>query len=26
MAKVSGIAIGSGVLSNWIFEWISKII
>lgn len=26
MAKVSGIAIGSGVLSNWIFDWISKII
>jgi hypothetical protein len=26
MAKVSGIAIGSGVLSNWLFEWISKII
>jgi hypothetical protein len=26
MAKVSGIAIGSGVLSNWLFEWISKLI
>lgn len=24
MAKVSGIAIGSGVLSNWVFDWISK--
>jgi hypothetical protein len=26
MAKVSGIAIGSGVVSNWIFDWISKLI
>ncbi len=26
MAKVSGIAIGSGVISTWIFEWISKYI
>jgi len=26
LAKVSGIAIGSGVLSNWIVEWISKLI
>lgn len=25
MAKVSGIAIGSGVLSTWIFEMISKL-
>lgn len=24
MAKVSGIAIGSGVLSNWVFDWLSK--
>ena len=26
MAKVSGIAIGSGVVSNWLFDWISKLI
>ena len=26
MAKVSGIAIGSGVLSNWVFDWLSKIL
>lgn len=26
MAKVSGVAIGSGVLSNWLMEWISKLI
>jgi hypothetical protein len=26
MAKVSGVAIGSGVLSNWLVEWISKLI
>lgn len=25
MAKVSGIAIGSGVLSTWLFEMISKL-
>lgn len=26
MAKVSGIAIGSGVLSTWLFEFISKLL
>ena len=26
MAKVSGIAIGSGVLSNWVFDWLSKLL
>lgn len=26
MAKVTGIAIGSGVLSNWVFDWLSKIL
>jgi hypothetical protein len=25
LAKVSGIAIGSGVLSNWIIQWVSKL-
>ena len=25
LAKVSGIAIGSGVLSNWIIQWVYKL-